>query len=287
MRRSKIIALLCLAGATTVGCASPRAGSPLANFERAQVYQPVRWPAGAWHAGDLPVEDAWFTAEDGTRLHGWYLHHENPTAVVLFAHGNAGNVTHCTDILRQLHDRHEVSVLTFDYRGYGRSEGTPDERGILEDARAARAWLAQHENISQSEIVLFGQSLGGGVMVDLAARDEARGLVLASTFTSLPDVAAHHLPLVPARAIMQNRLDSISKIADYHGPLLQVHGDHDRVVPYEQGRRLFAAANPPKRFVTNTGLDHNDPLPEEYDLALHEFLASLPPVSSESELVRH
>jgi fermentation-respiration switch protein FrsA (DUF1100 family) len=102
--------------------------------------------------------------------------------------------------------------------------------------------------------------------------------VLLNTFTSLPDVAAHHFPLVPTRLLMQNRLDSLAKITRYQGPLLQVHGDKDRTVPFAQGKRLFAAANEPKRFVLSRGADHNDPLPEEYHRALDQFLASLPAV---------
>jgi fermentation-respiration switch protein FrsA (DUF1100 family) len=186
-----------------------------------------------------------------------------------------GNVSTQAETLRTLHDRHRLSIMTFDYRGYGRSEGTPDEPGILRDARAARRWLAHREGIDEHDIVLIGQSLGGGVAVDLAAGDGARGLVLTCTFTSLPDVAAYHAPLLPVHWLMRNRLESISKIGGYHGPLLMIHGDHDEVVPYEQGRRLFAAANEPKRFVTKVGAGHNDAMSDEERHALDEFLASL------------
>src|SRR5262249_34893292 len=148
MRHLNASSFVCLVAACAAGCVSPRASSSsLAAFERSQVYQPVRWPEGNWYGHDLPVEEARFVADDGTRLHGWYLRHDNPIAVVLFAHGNAGNVTGCADTLRVLHDRHRLSVMTFDYRGYGRSEGTPDEPGILQDARAARGWLAEREQI--------------------------------------------------------------------------------------------------------------------------------------------
>ena len=114
----------------------------------------------------------------------------------LFLHGNAGNITHRDDRLLTLR-RLGFSVLMLDYRGYGRSEGSPSEKGVLLDARAARAWLAQRAGVAEQEIVLWGESLGGGVAVDLAAKDGARGLILESTFTSLPDMAAHHYRWLP------------------------------------------------------------------------------------------
>ncbi len=268
--------LIAFAACLVSGCASVGMRSPLASFEQSQVFQPVAFPEGNWEPEGLAFEDAWFTAADGTQLHGWYVPHPNPRAVALFAHGNAGNVSHRADSLRILRDRHQLAVLAFDYRGYGKSEGTPSEVGLLQDARAGRAWLAQRAAVAENDIVLLGRSLGGGVMADLAAKDGARGLVLASTFTSLPDVGRHHLPLVPARLLMTNRFDSIGKIGDYQGPLLQSHGDADRVIPFEFGKRLFAAANEPKRFVRQPGGGHNSPQSDEYRDALDEFIDGLP-----------
>ncbi len=231
---------------------------------------------GDWAPGWLEFEDAHFQAEDGTRLHGWYLEHPRPRAVVLFAHGNAGNLSHRVGLVEELRRRLRVTVLIFDYRGYGKSEGSPSEQGILQDARAARGWLARRAGVPEHQIVLLGRSLGGGVMVDLAARDGACALVLDSTFTSLPDVGAWHYPWLPVRWLMRTRLDSLSKIRSYRGPLLQFHGDSDRIVPYELGRRLFEAApGSPKRFVTLPGHDHNDPLPELFFRELDRFLDRL------------
>jgi fermentation-respiration switch protein FrsA (DUF1100 family) len=272
--------------ALLTGCVSPfhaASGSPLDRFENSNVFFPSRYPEGDWTAAGARFEDAWFTVDDGTRLNGWYCAHEKPVAAILVAHGNAGNITQYSAMLETLHDRHHASVLIFDYRGYGKSEGEPDLAGILEDARAARRWMARREKIAESDVVLLGQSLGGGLMVDLAAADGARGLVLTSTFTSLPDVAAHHLPLLPTRWLMPNHLDSAAKIGKYHGPLLQMHGDKDRTIPLALGKRLFDAANEPKRFVVQPGRDHNDAWPEIYHRALQKFLASLPPVHSQPE----
>jgi len=244
-------------------------------MENSLIYFPSVYPDGYWNPPGVTFEDAWFASADGTKLHGWYAGQENPRAVVLFAHGNAGNLSHRYDLLPAL-AKLGASVLIFDYRGYGRSEGSPSERGILDDARAARKWLAERAGEKETDIVLMGESLGGGVMVDLAAQDGARGLILEHTFTSLPDVAAYHYPWLPVQLLMRTRLNSVEKISRYHGPLLQFHGQADTIIPFEIGERLFAAANQPKRFVALAGHDHNDPRPAELFAAIDAFLATLP-----------
>ena len=145
--------------------------NPLAGVERSLIFVPSAYPKGNWHPAGLNFEDAWFTASDGTRLHGWYVAHQQPRAVAIFCHGNAGNVAQWADECRILHDRLGVSSLVFDYRGFGRSEGKPSEAGVLADARAARAWLARRAGVNENQIVLMGRSLGGAVAVDLAATD--------------------------------------------------------------------------------------------------------------------
>lgn len=254
------------AGSSTASSAS----DPLANIERSLVFVPSRYPKGNWQPAGLAFQDAWFTAADGTRLHGWYVPHKEARAVVLFCHGNGGNVAEWAEVLRILHDRQRVTVLGFDYRGYGRSEGTPSEAGVLSDARAARTWLARREGIAENRIVLMGRSLGGAVAVDLAT-DGARGLILESTFTSLPEVGQATMPSLPVAMSMRMSFNSLAKIGTYHGPLLQSHGTADRLIPFAMGRRLFEAANEPKQFVAIQGGDHNDPQSEEYYAALSAF----------------
>jgi fermentation-respiration switch protein FrsA (DUF1100 family) len=243
----------------------------LGKLEDSLVFAPSRYPVGNWLPTHLAFEDARFQSADGTRLHGWFVPQSQSRAVVLFCHGNGGNVALWADILKILHDRMGVTSMGFDYRGYGRSEGTPTEAGVLADARAARTWLARRVGIAENQVVLMGRSLGGAVAVDMAT-DGARGLVLESTFTSMPDVGQSKMLWSPVRSVMHNQFDSLAK---YHGPLLQSHGTGDRLIPYAMGRQLFDAANEPKRFVTIPGGDHNDPQTEAYYSELFEFLGRL------------
>lgn len=256
------------------GCASL---SPVAAIEHRLAFVPVRYPLGDWSPEEVEPEDAWFTAADGTKLHGWYVEHPQPRAVVLFCHGNAGNVTFLASMLEGLRRWQNVSVLAFDYRGYGRSGGRPSEAGLLQDARAARRWLARRAGVAEEDIVLMGQSLGGAVAIDLA-RDGARGLILASTFRSFPDVAQSHVS-IPVKSLTTLQFNSLEKIQSFHGPVLISHGDADEIVPFEHGQALFEAVPGQKRFVRIPKGRHNDPLPKEYWEALERFLAELPSVS--------
>jgi fermentation-respiration switch protein FrsA (DUF1100 family) len=244
-------------------------------LENSLIFYPSVYPNGIWKPPGLAFEDAWFRASDGTKLHGWYVPHPDPRAVVLFAHGNAGNLSHRWDVVQDLSGPLGASVMIFDYRGFGRSEGKPSEQGVLDDARAARRWLAERAGVDESHVVLMGESIGGGVMVDLAAGDGARGLVLENTFSSLPEVAAYHFPWLPVKLLMRTRLDSAAKIRDYRGPLLQFHGDADTIVPFKLGQRLFDAANEPKQLVVIPGGDHNDPRTAAFHRAVDAFLARL------------
>jgi fermentation-respiration switch protein FrsA (DUF1100 family) len=226
---------------------------------------PAKYPAGNWQPAETLFEDCWFPAVDGIRLHGWYLKHPHPKAALLYVHGNAGNLSHRAAIAMHLRDGLASSVLLFDYRGYGRSEGVPTIEGLLRDARAARDHLAGLERIEPKTVVLMGHSLGGGVAVVLAAEDGARGLILESTFSSLREAALAHYPRPLVNALVADRLNSAALIPKYRGPLLQSHGDADRIVPFALGRALFDAAHEPKTFVTLPGGDHNDAPTEDYD----------------------
>ena len=245
-------------------------------LERSMIFLPMKYPHGRWEDRPPGVEDVQFTAADGTRLHAWYAPHEDPLAVILFAHGNAGNVTHRADLLQRLHDDLHCTVFMFDYRGYGKSEGKPNGPGVLLDARAARDRLAELAGVDASELVLMGRSIGTAVAVDLAADGGARGLILHSGFPSLPDVAAYHFPWLPVRWLMRTRLNSRARIQDYQGPLLQAHGEADKDIPVELGRQLFAAAPmDQKRWLSLGDSGHNDPPADSFFEALREFLTDL------------
>jgi fermentation-respiration switch protein FrsA (DUF1100 family) len=250
------------------------------RLENSLLYFPTRDDGGPlWKPREPDVEEARFQSADGTSLHGWFIHQSNPKAVVLFAHGNAGNVPMWAELGYEWRRALGVSVLVFDYRGYGRSEGSPSEAGLLADARAARKWLAQRTGLAEKDIVLAGRSIGGAVVVDLAA-DGARGLILERTFTSVPDAAAKLYPWLPVKLLMRNRYEAISKIGQYQGPLLMSHGDADTIVSIDLGRRLFDAANEPKQWFVVPGGGHNDPQPEDYYKVVAKFLERLAPSGS-------
>ena len=249
----------------------------LAALENSLVFPASGADVGNWNpAGDY--EDVHLTSADGTRLHGWFLPHENARGHVLHLHGNGGNIAYRWIIYDRIHQTLGVSVFALDYRGYGKSEGSPNEAGVIADAEAARAWLAERTGIHPAEVILYGESLGGGVAVDLASRTVdgkpgAKALILKKTFASLPDVAARVLPFLPVRLIMRNRFDSVAKIGRFNGPVFHIHGDPDGIVPIQSGRKLFEAANEPKEFLRIPDLDHNEIVPENfYQRQVDEFL---------------
>jgi len=253
-------------------------GALLLLFETRFIYFPSRAHEVTPKALGLAFEDVTLTADDGVRLHAWYLPVANPRWTVLVSHGNGGNVSHRLDRALLLQARLGASVLLYDYRGYGRSEGSPDEAGTYRDARAAYQWLVEHKKARLGQLVLFGESLGSAVALDLALSKPAAALVLESPFTSVPDMARTtiFLPLAP---FVRTRYDNLAKVVRLRMPLLVLHGDHDGVVPFALGRRLFEAAPEPKRFYAIPGADHNDTYlvgGEAYWKAIASFLEALP-----------
>lgn len=192
---------------------------------------------------------------DGLALSAWYLPAGGGRAAVL-CNGNAGNRADRLPLSAGL-QRRGLGVLSLDYRGYGGNPGTPGEEGLIADARAAADHLASRPGVSR--LVYFGESLGAAVLIGLAERRPPAALVLRSPFTSLPDVARAHLPLLPG-GMIDDRWDSIGRIASIDAPLLVLAGTADTVVPYGQSVHLFEAAPGPKRLVTFEGADHNDPV---------------------------
>lgn len=240
---------------------------------------------GEWDPSEYGAEEVRFESVDSTELHGWYFEHPNPRAQLLFLHGNGEHLGMLGRWADRLRREHRISVFVFDYRGYGKSKGTPHEAGVLQDGEAAVEWLSGRAGVRPDEIILYGRSLGGSVAIHLAAEFGARGLIIERTFDSLVDVAANYYPWLPVRLAMRNRYSSLDKIVFYDGPLLQLHGTGDTLVPIESAKRLFdAAASEEKQFVAIPGMGHNDPTPENYERVIGDFIDSLaePPVREES-----
>lgn len=254
-------------------------------LNRKLIYVPSReLQADPFRLG-LFFEDVVVRADDGPRLHGWWVPHGTSSApVVLLFHGNGGNISHRLERLRLLRAA-GASVFLFDYRGYGRSEGKPSEDGTYRDGEAALRWLVETKGVAPSRVVYHGESLGCAVAVELARRAPPAGLVLDSAFTSVLDMSRVLFGRFPVRWLVKYRYDNLSKLPSIRVPLLALHSPQDDIIPYEQGRRLYAAASGPKTFVDLRG-GHNDALLKSgpaYVDALKKFLAELPPTDAASK----
>jgi fermentation-respiration switch protein FrsA (DUF1100 family) len=241
----RLLVLVALASATA-GCRE--------SMERRFIYYPSRTLAADPGSVGLAFKDVSFLAADGVRLHGWLIPGRSPITL-LYSHGNGGNIGDRVQIARLLVDELGVGVFMYDYRGYGRSEGVPTEAGLVADAVGARAALLR-EGVPPERLVYFGRSLGSAITVDLALAHPPRGVVLESPFASVRAMANTVVP--GAGVLFRTRWDSLAKIPRLRAPLLVIHGDADEVVPYAQGRALFAAAPEPKTMFTIRGGRHYD-----------------------------
>jgi fermentation-respiration switch protein FrsA (DUF1100 family) len=227
--------------------------------QRGMMYLPSGEVVSPADAGLPAAEQVTFATEDGLRLHGWFVPAGaagDGTTVIVF-NGNAGNRSYRADLAAGL-ARAGLSVLLFDYRGYGGNAGSPTEEGLALDARAARRYLDTRADVDRERVVYFGESLGSGVAVRLALDRRPRALVLRSPFTSMVDAARYHFPYLPVGWLLRDRYESDRLIARIGCPLLVVAASHDTIVPSEQSRRLFAAAVQPKTLVIVEQADHND-----------------------------
>ncbi len=204
----------------------------------------------------LDYETVWLTTEDGVRIEAWYIPAPAARGVALLAHGNAGNIAHRVDYALLFH-RLGYSLLLLEYRGYGRSEGKPSEEGTYADARAAWRHLVTKRGFPPERIVLVGESLGGAVVARLAADERPGALVLASSFVSVPELAAELYPWLPARQLTRYRYDTLKSLERVSCPVLIAHSRQDDIVPFHHGERLFATVKGPKAFLELTG-GHND-----------------------------
>jgi len=222
-------------------------------WARRAAYYPMR--TGWWDLQrTLGAADVWLAARDGVKLHAWWIAAPGSRLATLFLHGNAGNVTHRAPALAEIAAAGS-SVLIVDYRGYGKSEGSPDEAGVYRDAEAGYEHLVG-AGYPPARIILHGESLGSAVAIDLAARRPCAALVLEAPFSSGSAMAGRVLPVLGP--LIFRGFDSLSKIGRVRAPSLFLHGDRDEVVPIALGRALFQAANEPKEFWELRGAGHNN-----------------------------
>ena len=253
-------------------------GDALNTFVESQIFFPDRHLVCTPADFGLPFEDVWFTASDGTRLHGWFVPSEPSDAVLLFCHGNAGNISHRVDNINRLNVL-GLGVFIFDYRGYGRSEGRISEIGFYQDVEAAYDIASGFASKLQCKLVVFGRSLGGIAAVHIASQRQCGGVILESTFTHLGAMAREHFPVPAVHKMLASRLNAVDRIARLDMTKLFFHGDLDDIVPIRLGRELFDAANPPKEFVTIPGAGHNDTYmvgAERYFTKFKEFVNACP-----------
>ena len=264
------------------------------SLEDKLIYFPVRYPQGNWDVENRPpavgsigpkIENCWFRTSDGLKLHGWYCAPQKningslaPIAtdtVLMWLHGNGGNISDRYDMIRML-IQIPINIFIFDYRGYGRSEGTPSEAGIYLDARAAWEYLTRERSLRPEQIVILGKSLGGAPAIELATHVRPAGLIVQSSFTSIAEMAAAVLPFYP-RFLIRTRMDSLSRIRSIQCPKLFVHSPADEIVPYRLGRALYEAASQPKQFYEVANAPHNETYligGQDYVKALGEFISS-------------
>ncbi len=242
-------------------------------FERANLYFPSRDMAAHPGALGLRYEELDLPASEGARVHGWFVENAPDAPVILFSHGNGGNISHRMEKLRLLREA-GASVLLYDYRGYGRSTGTPSELGTYGDGEAAYRWLTETKKLPPGRVIQMGESLGCGVAVELALRHKAGGLILDSGFTSTADMGRRIFPWLPVNLLVRYRYDNLAKLPSISCPVLVMHSPQDDIIPFAMGRRLFEAARQPKTFFEMKG-GHNDGFLETgraYSEAVRRFL---------------
>jgi pimeloyl-ACP methyl ester carboxylesterase len=267
--RHPMIILAIVAGAYILICAAVYVFQPRMVFfpERGLVAEPTTI--------GLDFGDVHIDTDDGERLHGWFVPGDGDK-VVLFLHGNAGNISHRLESIRIFHEL-GLSVLAVDYRGYGQSSGNMSEQGSYVDARAAFRYLRDARGFDPQRIILFGRSLGSAIAIELATHVRPGALIAESCYTSIPDVGARHYRLLPVRLLARIRYDSLSRVPQIYCRKLFIHSRNDEMLPLSLARRLFEAAADPKTFMEISG-DHNSGFitsGSTYVDGLTRFLASV------------
>ena len=243
-------------------------------FQSHYIYYPERVLSVTPHSIGLQFESVSFETTDGVQLSGWFVPSESARGVILFCHGNAGNISHRLDSIQIFHQL-GLDVFIFDYRGYGQSEGKPTEQGTYKDAEAAWRYLIEERQVKPNEVIIFGRSLGGAVASWLAQSHTPGGLILESTFTSLPDIAAGLYPYLPVRLLLRFEYNTAEYLGRVDCPVLIVHSRDDEIMPFNHGQRLFESAKEPKKFLEITGTHNNGFITsgKRYEDGLHTFIS--------------
>lgn len=250
------------------------------TLENRFIYFPPRYPEGFAPPENygLRVEEVWITTEDGVKLNAWYLPNPSSPKVLLVFHGNAENLGYALGRL-QAFSRLGTNVFAVDYRGYGKSEGSPDEPGVYRDAEAAYRYLVEKKHHEAKNVFVYGQSLGGAVAIDLASRHPCAGLIVESTFSSGREMARQAFRIPFFEYVPKSRFDSLAKITRVRAPVLIIHGTRDQTIPFSMGQRLYQAALEPKSFLPIEGGGHDDIFVvggERYLGSLRSFLGVAP-----------
>ena len=234
--------------------------------------------SGDWQPAGLPVEDVWLLASDGVKLHAWWIATPGAEFTFLAFHGNAANIANRADIYAFLRGV-PANVLAVEYRGYGKSDGKPDEAGFYLDAQAAYQYMVKDRGILPWRIIVIGHSLGTAVAADLASKREVGGLVLEAPFASARAVARQIYPFLPGLgSIVKSKFETGQKLADVHAPVLIVHCTNDAVLPIALGEEVFRLAREPKTFLRINEACHEEAAllaPEIYLESLRQFIASI------------
>jgi fermentation-respiration switch protein FrsA (DUF1100 family) len=220
------------------------------------VYSPTKEIVATPDQICLSFKTVSFKTPDGVELSGWFIPAASSRGVILFCHGNAGNISHRLESI-EMFNRLRLSTFIFDYRGYGKSNGTPSEKGSYLDAMGAWNYLIEHEGLAPSDIILFGRSLGGAIACWLAGQNRPKALIIESTFTSVPDLAEELYFYLPVRWLCRYRYNTLSFVQKIRCPVLVIHSEEDEIVSFSHGRKLFNAAKEPKFFLKISG-SHNE-----------------------------
>ncbi len=245
-------------------------------FQRNLLYHPSvdNYLKDQYATKSIEVEKVKITTKDNIELIGWY-YRQNPEKLktIVFFHGNAGSLENRIYKLNHFKNLN-VNFLIIAWRGFSGNKGKPNEKGLYEDGKSAIRWL-KTQDIDEKNIILYGESLGTAVAIEIAKNESFAGLILESPFTSMVDMGKKYYPFFPVRLLLRDKFESHKKITSIHTPLLVMHGKVDKIVPYKMGKRMYELANQPKFFYSQEYGDHMLDYDEELLMTLKQFIQSL------------